>query len=80
MELPSFEGLRGAVVESGAIAFGPRYAVEDDFNSGRLVAIDIASFSISATTYVLNRPDVREPGRWLIELLTQAETLSSIPT
>jgi DNA-binding transcriptional LysR family regulator len=79
MELPSLEGLRSAVVESGAIAFGPHYAVQDDLASARLRQVEIEGFSLSARTFVLHRADVREPVRWLVDLLAEPGDDQAVP-
>jgi DNA-binding transcriptional LysR family regulator len=71
MELPSLEGLRSAVVESGAIAFGPHYAVQDDLASARLREVEIEGFCVSARTFVLHKAGVREPVRWLVDLVAE---------
>jgi DNA-binding transcriptional LysR family regulator len=75
MELPSFEGLRSAVIETAGVAFLPRDGLSEDLASGQLVPIDIEGFDVSAQAYVVHRHDLHEAAQWLVQLLAEQQAM-----
>jgi DNA-binding transcriptional LysR family regulator len=73
MVLASSEESRVVTLENLAIGFLPRYVVEDDLLTGRLVELDIEDFSLSRTTYVIYKKEVQAPARWLLDMLMDTD-------
>jgi DNA-binding transcriptional LysR family regulator len=78
MVLSSSEESRVVTLENLAIGFLPRYVVEDDLLTGRLVELEIEDFSLSRTTYVIHRRQVNEAARWLIDMLTEPDATQTV--